>query len=347
MSAFANLFGYVLKFLYDIVDNYGIAIILFSVLVKVLMMPITIKQQKTIKINEKMQKELKQIQFKYKGDKEKLNQEVMDLYKRVGTSPLSGCFSAIIQIVLLISVFMLVHSPLTYMLKLDKEVIENLENIVTREDTNKNNAYKEIEVIQYVKNIDKEAENKLDDENNSVVENNIIEEDEEGSIEESENTEFDEVEIFENDEETADIENLSAEKYINKYKDQVNINMDLFGIDLTQNPQQNLSDWKTLILPVLYVISSFVSVKMTTQTAKKKNEQNNLITDGTEEKQEEEYNPMQDAGKTMTWMMPIMSILIAVVAPLGLVLYWLMNNILMIIEKILFNKIFEKEEEAN
>ena len=123
--------------------------------------------------------------------------------------------------------------------------------------------------------------------------------------------------------------------------------MDLFGIDLSQVPTQNLNDWKTLIIPVLYVISSFVSIRITTQATKKKKEEKNLITDGTEENQEEEYNPMQDANKTMTWMMPIMSISIAIIAPLGLALYWLMNNILMIVEKLVFNKIFDKEEEAN
>ena len=65
LSFFANIFGYVLKLLYNIVGNYGWAIILFSILVKVLMIPLSIKQQRTMKINEKIQGELKQIQFKY------------------------------------------------------------------------------------------------------------------------------------------------------------------------------------------------------------------------------------------------------------------------------------------
>ena len=75
MSIFANLFGYVLNFLYNLVSNYGIAIILFSILIKVLMIPLTIKQQKTLRKNEIKQKEMKQIQIKYKNDPEKKNQE--------------------------------------------------------------------------------------------------------------------------------------------------------------------------------------------------------------------------------------------------------------------------------
>ena len=113
ISFFANLFGYVLNFLYELIGNYGLAIILFSVLVKIAMLPISISQQKTMKSSQKINDEMKQIQFKYKNDPEKLNQEVMALYKREKISPFSGCFGAIIQIILLFAVFYLVRSPLT------------------------------------------------------------------------------------------------------------------------------------------------------------------------------------------------------------------------------------------
>ena len=314
MSFFANIFGYVLKFLYDLIGNYGVAIILFSILIKVIMLPLTIKQQKTLKKNEKIQKEMKQIQFKYKNDPEKLNQEVMNLYKREGMNPLSGCLGSIIQLVLLFSVFLLVRSPLTYMVKMDSNVINNLESIVAEQDSNTNNAYKEIAIIQYVKNLESQP---------SVNEN-----------EESNNDELTENEIEESE---------TKEKFdVNKYKNEIDINMDFFGIDLSQVPTQNLSNWKALIIPILYVISSFISIKLTSPSTRK--EEKNLITDGNKE-QSEEVNPMGDASKTMTWMMPIMSVSIAIIAPLGLALYWLMNNILMIVEKLVLNKIFNKKEE--
>ena len=124
LSFFANIFGYVLQLLYNIVGNYGWAIILFSVLVKAIMIPISIKQQRTMKKNQKIQEEVKQIQFKYKNEPEKMNQEMMALYKREGMSPFSGCLSSIIQIVLLFSVFLLVRQPLTYMVKMDTDVKE-------------------------------------------------------------------------------------------------------------------------------------------------------------------------------------------------------------------------------
>ena len=120
IAFFANLFGYVLNFLYNFIGNYGLAIIVFSILVKIIMLPISFKQQKTMKKSQKINEEMKGLQFKYKNDPEKLNQEVMALYKREKMSPFSGCLSAIIQIILLFSVFYLVRSPLTYMKKLDK-----------------------------------------------------------------------------------------------------------------------------------------------------------------------------------------------------------------------------------
>ncbi len=73
-----------------------------------------------------------------------------------------------------------------------------------------------------------------------------------------------------------------------------------------------------------------------------------LIGNGSSENAESEKDPMQEMNKNMSWLMPIMSISIAFVAPLGLALYWLVNNILMILERILLNKfVIDKEEETS
>ncbi len=315
LSFFANLFGYLLNFLYNIVSNYGIAIILFSVLVKLVMLPLTIKQQKTLKKNEKMQKEMQQIQFKYKNDQEKMQQELMALYKREGMSPLSGCFSSIIQFILLFSVFLLVREPLTYMVKLDSGVIEKLESIVS-EQGQTNNTYSEIAVIQYMRN----------PESRSSVSND-----------ENEQKQDEDTNQVENEQSTEKNEDFN----IDEYKEQVNLKMDFFGIDLSQVPTKDIRNWKSLVIPVLYVISSFISIRLTTNMTKKKKEENK-----SDSNSEEEYNPMEDANKTMMWVIPIMSVSIAVIAPLGLALYWLANNVLMLVERLVLNKIFDKEEEA-
>ena len=333
LAFFANIFGYVLKMLYNIVGNYGWAIILFSILVKLLMLPISIKQQKTLKKNEKIQGELKQLQFKYKNEPEKLNQEMMALYKREGMSPFSGCLSSIVQIILLFSVFLLVRQPLTYMVKMDQNVISKMGQVVSSQDTNTKNAYQEIAIIQYIKNIQNQpSEDKKEESIQETQKEETENKNESSDQKEDENQDSENKEV--------NMDNFKIEDYI----DQASLNMDFFGIDLSQVPTKNPTDIKVLIIPILYVISSFVSIRISMATTKKKNNENKLITDGTE--QEEKYNPSEDMNKTMVWMMPIMSVTIAIIAPLGLALYWLMNNILMIIERLVLNKYLNKEEEA-
>ena len=74
MGAISSLFGYVLNFLYNLVNNYGIAIILFTILLRVILIPITIIQQKSTKANTRMQEKMREIERKYKNNPEKLNQ---------------------------------------------------------------------------------------------------------------------------------------------------------------------------------------------------------------------------------------------------------------------------------
>lgn len=134
-------------------------------------------------------------------------------------------------------------------------------------------------------------------------------------------------------------------------------------MDLSKIPQQNLSDWTVYIIPILYIISTFVSMKITTSIQKKEKQarkeakQTKKIeknvdekkVDGEEEttsmvkKEEEEYDVMEQTNKMMSWMMPIMSVSISLVAPLGLALYWLVNNIAMIGERLVLNKVIKDD----
>lgn len=265
MFAFiANIFGYLLKWLYNIVGgNYGIAIILFTIILRIILLPITIKQQKTMKKTSELQGKMQEIQFKYKNNPEQMNKEVMDLYKRENVSPFSGCISAIVQLVVILSVFWLVSKPLTYMNHVSSETIENYKNEIVEENGSISNYY-EIEIIQ------KKSEQNED----------------------------------------------------------VRINMDFFGLDLSKVPSQNLGDFKVYIIPILYVISSVLSIRLTTGSKTKKGEENpNDMT--------------QQMNKSMSYIMPIMAVSIAFVAPLGLAMYWFISNVLMILERLLINKYTE------
>ena len=291
MGFLANLFGYLLNFLYTWLQNYGWAIILFSVILQVVLLPLSIKQQKSLKKSAKIQQEMQKLQVKYKNNPELLNQEVMGLYKKEKVSPFSGCLSSIIQLILFLSVFYLVSRPLTYMKKVDPAILENYQQEIT--ESGGSSSYPEIKII----------EEKADEDEN------------------------------------------------------VYINMNFLGLDLSKVPMQNLSDIKVLIIPILYVITTFVNIKIMTnlnktkeQRQKEKEEkerikQKNALVDGSkEESVDEQLQSMQQMTNSMNYMMPIMSIAIAVIAPLGLSLYWLVKNILQLCERLILNKFMKKEE---
>ena len=313
IAFFANLFGYVLNFIYEIVKNYGLAIIIFSILVKVLMIPMSIKQQKTMKKSQKIQGKMKEIQFKYKNNPEMLNKATQELYKSENMSPFSGCLSAIVQIILLFAVFYLVRSPLTYMKKVDTSVTNKYSKIIRENNLSTNSAYPEIEIIRELGNI-----RDLKDKN--------VEENSENSSEEQEKTDLSEIK----DEEL----------------DSLYINMDFLGLNLAQVPTKS-SDWKAYIIPILYVLVSIISLRVVNNTNKKdkkekteENKDENSLT-----KPEDEFDPMEQMNKNMNMMFPVMYLAVALIAPLGLALYWLMNSLLMIVEKLILNKLLKDEEE--
>ena len=124
---------------------------------------------------------------------------------------------------------------------------------------------------------------------------------------------------------------------------QVYINMEFLGLDLSKVPTQSLNDWRVYVIPGLYILSSVLSIKLTMYTQKKEKQKKEIIVQDGEQKNAEP-DPMEQMNKTMMYMMPIMSVTIAIVAPLGLALYWFISNILIIIERLIINKIMAIKE---
>ena len=119
MSAIMTALGWILTFLYSIVNNYGLAIILFTILIKLILFPIDIKQKRSMAKTQKIQPLLNEVQKKYANDKDKLNQETMKLYQKYGISPMSGCLPMLIQLPIIFALFYVVKKPIIYMLGVD------------------------------------------------------------------------------------------------------------------------------------------------------------------------------------------------------------------------------------
>src|SRR3972149_1792847 len=92
-----DLLGASLKFFYQIIPNLGVAIMLLTILLSLLMFPLTLKQTRSMRAMQDIQPEVKRLQKELKGDREELNKQVMALYQQRGVNPAPGCLPLIIQ----------------------------------------------------------------------------------------------------------------------------------------------------------------------------------------------------------------------------------------------------------
>ena len=126
--------------------------------------------------------------------------------------------------------------------------------------------------------------------------------------------------------------------------ERVNINMNFVGLDLSKVPNQNMTDITVYIIPLLYIISSVISIKLTTMM--QDNDKKNKKDENSDEKETpNEAEAVQQMGKTMNYFMPLITVWIAFIAPLGLALYWFVSNVLMIAERLILKKIIDSKED--
>lgn len=110
-----EIFSGALAGLYAVVPSYGLAIILLTVVVRVLLLPLTIKQTRSMREMQRIQPELKKVQQKYKGNRQKQQEAVMALYKEHGVNPFGGCLPLLMQMPVFIALFHVIRTPLRYM----------------------------------------------------------------------------------------------------------------------------------------------------------------------------------------------------------------------------------------
>lgn len=152
----ADIFGYLLYWIYNLVSNYGIAILIFTILTKLVLLPFTIKQQKSLEKSKEMQPLLQEIQNKYKDDQKKLGEEYQKIMKENKFNPMSGCLLSLIQIPIIIGMLYVVGKPLSYMVKMPQEEIKQKIIEIMPEGTSeadydefiKQNRYAELKVVK-------------------------------------------------------------------------------------------------------------------------------------------------------------------------------------------------------
>lgn len=114
MGIIAVPLGYLLTFIYNLVGNYGISLIILTVLVKLILYPLYFKQIKSTASMSSIQPKIKAIQEKYKNDKEKMNEEMAKITKDENFNPMGGCLPMLIQLPIIWGLFTLLRNPIKY-----------------------------------------------------------------------------------------------------------------------------------------------------------------------------------------------------------------------------------------
>lgn len=119
-------FGWLLKICYNLVGNYGVAIIIFTLLSKLVILPFQMKSKKSMMEMQKLQPKLRELEKKYKDDKERYALETQKLYKKEGVSMFGGCLPMLITLPIMIGLYSVVRQPLTYIFDITPEQIQTL-----------------------------------------------------------------------------------------------------------------------------------------------------------------------------------------------------------------------------
>ena len=133
MNFIARPFGVLMEFIYNNLafHNYGMAIIVFTLFVKLILLPLSVKQQRSMERQQAIAPELEAIKKKYNGDNKKIQEEQMNLYSKYNISPMSGCLPMLIQLPLILIIYQIVRQPLTYIIGLASETLTKLKDFIT------------------------------------------------------------------------------------------------------------------------------------------------------------------------------------------------------------------------
>ena len=131
MSYILTPFAWLLRTLYQVFNNYGVALILFSLLVKLILLPFTAKSKKSMMKTSRLAPRLKELEAKYGDDKLKYQQEMSNLYKKEGVSPMGGCLWSLLPLVILLLLYYIIRQPMTYLMQLSADQITQIQEYMT------------------------------------------------------------------------------------------------------------------------------------------------------------------------------------------------------------------------
>ena len=150
---FGSILGYLLWFLYNIFHNYGVAIIFFTIIIKAVLFPFSVKSQRSMASQTKLADKQKELQAKYGNNKQKYNEELMKLYEKEGVNPSSGCLTTLLPLPIMLGIYYSVIMPLSNTLHIASERIAEATDFINRipgmvASATSGGIYSEMEIIR-------------------------------------------------------------------------------------------------------------------------------------------------------------------------------------------------------
>ena len=153
---FGSILGYILWGAFYVLKDFGLSIIVFTLIIKLLLFPFSIKQQKSMAGTARLSKKQKELQEKYANNRQKLQEEMAKLYEKEGVKPMGGCLTTIIPFIVLLGIFYAVAYPLTNTLHLNGADVNNAlayVNTIPGYASSSNLTYQEISLLKIFPNI--------------------------------------------------------------------------------------------------------------------------------------------------------------------------------------------------
>lgn len=322
----ATLLGYIMNAIFMVLDkigipNIGLSIIIFTIVIYLCLLPLTIKQQKFSKLSAKMNPELQEIQKKYKGRRDndsmiQMNEETQAVYKKYGVSPSGSCVQLLIQFPILLALYRVIYNVPAYVTSVKDTFMSVVDKLVHIEGS--------AEFLQTFKNASYYSKQFTDGnfvEGSEYMKNTFIDVLNKASTTEwmSLKTEFPSI----------------ADTVQNAYNTLSEYN-NFLGLNIADSPSYIISNALkagsyslvigAIMIPLLAALTQYINVKLMPQ-------QENKSGSGSET-----ADAMMQSMKTMNMMMPIMSAIFCFTLPTGMGIYWISGSVVRSIQQVLVNR---------
>lgn len=327
----ASILGYIMEGIFNLLDligipNIGLSIILFTIVVYLLMLPLTIKQQKYSKLSSKMNPELQAIREKYKNRKDndsamQMNAETQAVYAKYGVSPSGSCLQLLIQMPILFALYQVIYRMPAYVSKIGNAFGTLADYVIHNGLVDK---VKELsQAAAYTKNFAINEKNAIIDVFNGMNYSDLI--------------------TFAEENGFADLQ-LNGHYILSHGQERglLEIYNNFLGLNMANSPSSIVKTaidsgaWLMVVaalsIPVLSAVTQWINVKLMPQQETKKDKKSSGDLE----------DSMASSMKTMNMIMPIMSAFFCYQFPAGLGLYWIAGSVVRSIQQVIINKHIDK-----